>query len=142
MPLKLELEETSVSLIQFRLVRNCSYLCYETPHTATATFYRDITPIGSLCAIECSEERFLLVKVNWGAEEDFERSRDGEVELSWVVKDGALTRLKKICNNAKNPNEIIQYLHERFASFERQAGDKLIEWLEKKSIPYYYDAHY
>ncbi len=114
----------------------------KTPHTATATFYRNITPIGSLYAIECSEERFLLVKVNWGAEEDYERSRDGEVELSWVVKGEALAQLKKICNNAKTPNDVIQYLHERFASSERQAGDKLIEWLEKKSIPYYYDVHY
>lgn len=82
------------------------------------------------------------MKVNWGAEEDFERSRDGEVELSWVVKGEALARLKKVCNNAKTPNDVIQYLHERFASFERQAGNKLIEWLEKKSIPYYYDVHY
>lgn len=112
------------------------------PTSASKIFYEDTSSIGSLCAIECSEERFLLVKVNWGAEEDFERSRDGEVELSWVVKDEALARLKKICNNAKTPEDVIQYLHERFAPFERQAGDKLIEWLEKKSIPYYYDAHY
>lgn len=80
-----------------------------------ATFYDDTfssTKIGSMCSMECSTEKFLLVKVNWGAEEDFERSRDGEVELSWVVKGEALTRLKKICNNAKTPNEVIQYLHE------------------------------
>ena len=109
---------------------------------ATATFYEDTSQIGSLCVIECSEERFLLVKVNWGAEEDFERSRDGEVELSWVVKGEALAQLKKICNNAKTSDELIQYLHERFAPFERQAGDKLIEWLEKKSVPHYYDVHY
>lgn len=112
------------------------------PINATATFYEDTGKIGSLCAIECSEESFILVKVNWGAEEDYERSRDGEVELSWVVKGEALARLKKICNNAKTPNDIIQYLHERFASFGRHACNQLIEWLEKKSIPYYYDAHY
>ena len=114
----------------------------QTPSIATTTFYEDISPVGFMCAMECSEERFLLVKVNWGAEDDFERNRDGEVELSWVVKGEALARLKKICNNAKTPEDVIQYLHERFAPFERQAGDKLIEWLEKKSIPYYYDVHY
>ena len=112
------------------------------PICVSKKFYEDTSPIGSMCAIECSEERFLLVKVNWGAEEDYERSRDGEVELSWVVKGEALARLKKICNNAKTPDELIQYLHERFAPFEHQAGDELIEWLEKKSIPYYYDVHY
>lgn len=82
------------------------------------------------------------MKVKWGAEEDFERSRDGEVEMTWSVSGEALARLKKICNNAKTPNDVVQYLHERFAPFEHQAGDELIEWLEKKSIPYYYDVHY
>lgn len=114
----------------------------QVPINATATFYEDTSSIGSLCAIECSEERFLLVKVNSGAEEDYARSRDGEVELSWDVKGEALARLKKICNNAKTPNDVVQYMHERFAPFERQAGDKLNEWLEKKSVPYYYDVHY
>ena len=114
----------------------------QVPTIATTTFYEDPDPIGSMCAIECSEDSFILVKVNWGAEEDYERSRDGEVELSWVVKGEALARLKKICNNAKTPDELIQYLHERFAPFEHQAGDELIEWLEKKSVPYYYDVHY
>ena len=47
------------------------------------------------------------MKVNWGAEEDYERSRDGEVELAWVVKGEALARLKKICNNAKTPNDVV-----------------------------------
>ena len=74
----------------------------QVPINATATFYEDTSSIGSLCAIECSEERFLLVKVKWGAEEDFERSRDGEVEMTWSVSGEALARLKKICNNAKN----------------------------------------
>ena len=69
----------------------------QVPTIATATFYEDTSSIGSLCAIECSEESFILVKVYWGAEEDFERSRDGEVELSWVVKDevyGSKCRLR------------------------------------------------
>lgn len=114
----------------------------QVPINATATFYEDTSSIDSMCAIECSEERFLLVKVNWGAEDDFERSRDGEVEMTWSVSGEALARLKKICNSAKTPDELIQYLHERFAPFEHQAGDELIEWLEKKSIPYYYDVHY
>lgn len=114
----------------------------QAPTIVTAKFYEDTDPIGSMCAIECSEDRFLLVKLNWGAEEDFERSKDGEVELSWVIKGEALAQLKKICNNAKTPDEVIQYLHKRFASYERQAGDQLIEWLEKKSIPYHYDMHY
>lgn len=114
----------------------------QVPINATATFYEDTSSIGSMCAIECSEERFLLVKVNWGAEEDYERSRDGEVEMTWSVSGEALARLKKICNNAKTPNDVVQYLHERFAPFEHQAGDELIEWLEKKSVPYYYDVHY
>ena len=67
-----------------------------TPSIATTTFYEDTTPIGSMYAIECSEERFHLVKLNLGAGEEFERSRDGEVELSRVVKGEALARLKKM----------------------------------------------
>ena len=114
----------------------------QVPTIATATYYEDTSQFGSLCAIECSEERFLLVKVNWGAEEDYERSRDGEVELSWSVSGEALARLKTICNNAKTPQEVVDYLYQRFAPFERQAGDKLIEWLKKKSVPYYYDVQY
>ena len=110
-----------------------------------ATFYNDTLsspPMGSSCLIECDSDSFRLVKTNWGAEEDYERSRDGEVEMTWSISGEALARLKKICNNAKTPQEVINYLHLRFVTFERQAGDKLIEWLEKKSIPYYYDVHY
>lgn len=114
----------------------------KTPGIATATFFEDTAPIGSLCAIGCDELTFRLVKLNWGAEEDYERSREGEVEMTWSVSGEVLARLKKICNNAKTPNDVIRYLHERFASLERQSCDKLIEWLEKKSIPYYYDVHY
>ena len=67
----------------------------KTPGIATATFFEDTAPIGSLCAIGCDELTFRLVKLNWGAEEDYERSREGEVEMTWSVSGEALARLKK-----------------------------------------------
>lgn len=106
---------------------------------ASATFYDDApNQIGSMACIECYEEVFRVVKLNWGAEDDYERNKEGEVELNWTIQGEALERLKKICNNAKTPDAVVDYLKERFAQYGQQAHQELLKWLEKKQIPYYF----
>ena len=108
---------------------------------ASATFYQDKGLVGSMVCIECYADAFHLVKLNWGAEEDYERSIDGEVELNWTVKGAALERLMKTCNNAKTPETVVEYLKERFATYGRTAHYELLEWLQKKQIPYYFTEY-
>ena len=106
---------------------------------ASAKFYDDApAEMGSMTCIECYEDYFSLVKLNWGAPDDYERSKDGEVELIWTVRDEALERLKKTCNNAKTPEAVVQYLKERFSPYGKTAHDELLEWLDKKHISYMY----
>ena len=105
--------------------------------TASATFYEDTgtsSKACSMCFIECDEEIFRLVKLNWGAEEDYERSCDGEVEMIWGVQGEYLTRLKEICNNSKTSDDVVRYLYERFAPYKRLAGNELLKWLETKKV--------
>lgn len=40
-----------------------------------------------MLAIGYDNGKFYIVKVNWGAEEDWERSRDGEVEMNWYFDE-------------------------------------------------------
>ena len=104
---------------------------------ASAKFYDDAPKqIGSMACIECYETVFRVVKLNWGAEDDYERNKEGEVELNWTIQGEALERLKKICNNAQSPEAVVNYLKERFASHGRMAHHELLQWLEKKEIPY------
>ena len=106
---------------------------------ASATFYDDApAKIGSMTCIECYEDAFRVVKLNWGAEEDYERNKDGEVELNWTIKGEALERLKKTCNNANTQDAVVDYLKERFARYGRLAHYELLKWLQEKQIPYSY----
>lgn len=106
---------------------------------ASAEFYDDAPArVGSMACIECYEDVFQVVKLNWGAEADYERNRDGEVEMSWRVLGDALERLKKTCNNAKTQDAVVEYLKERFAPYGKTAHCELLHWLEKKQIMYHY----
>lgn len=91
-----------------------------------------------MVCIECYEDVFQVVKLNWGAEEDYERCRGGEVEMSWRVRGEALKRLKKKCSNAKTSETVVEYSKERFSPYGRTAHYELLRWLEKKQILYYY----
>ena len=118
------------------LMQNSSYI--------SASFYDDTgtsLKIGSSCSIECDTEAFRIIKLNWGAPEDYERNRDGEVELSWTVQGEALTRLMKTCNNAKTPKDVVNYLYQRFSPHNRVAHYELLEWLDKKEIKYYFSEY-
>lgn len=109
-----------------------------------ATFYNDIlssSKVGSSCGIVCSSDSFHIIKTNWGAPEDFERNRDGEVELSWSIIGDALKRLMNTCNNAKTPKQVVDYLYKRFAPYERQAHLELLKWLDKKEVEYSFEVY-
>lgn len=109
---------------------------------ASATFYDDAPEkVGSMAGIECYENAFHVVKLNWGAEEDYERSIDGEVELCWTVTGEGLQCLMQNCNNAKTPDEVVNYLKERFAQHGKTAHYELLQWLDEKQIPYFYNEY-
>ena len=106
---------------------------------ASARFYDDAPKkIGSMACVEFYEDAFHIVKLNWGTSEDDERSKDGEVEMSWTVQGEALDCLKKICNNAKTPDAVVDFLKERFLPCGRNAHREVLKWLDEKQISYTY----
>jgi len=113
----------------------------QTTLSSSATFYEDTSSIGSKCVIRCDAEAFRIIKLNWGALEDYERDRDGEVELSWTVQGEALTKLMKICNNANTHRDVIDYLYQRFAAHKRVVHLKLLKWFDTKEITYYFSEY-
>lgn len=94
-----------------------------------------------MCSIECSDSAFRIVKLNWGTEEDYERNRDGEVEMCWTIQGEAFARLMKVCNDAKTPKDVNTFIREHFVAYKRQVHIKLLKWFDKKGINYYYSEY-
>lgn len=112
--------------------------------SSSATFYNDILSsagVGSSCGIVCGSDVFHIIKTNWGAVEDFERNSSGVVEQCWIVQGDDLIRLRKICNNAKTPNQVVKYLYSRFVVYQRMAHYELLQWIDKKGILYSFSEY-
>lgn len=109
------------------------------------TFHDDVADgyvdEGTMLAIEYRCEKFYMVKVYWGAEEDWERSRDGEVEMNWRF-DEENTKKIMLRTGTHNAEEMMQAMYERFGKY-RDSADRLIEkWCQEKEIEYNYYVHY
>ena len=96
---------------------------------------------GTLLAIEYRDEKFYMVKVYWGAEEDWERSRDGEVEMNWCF-DEENTKKIMLRTGTHNAKEMMQAMYERFGRYKDSADRHIEEWCQEKEIKYSYYVHY
>ena len=96
---------------------------------------------GTLLTIEYLNGKFYVVKVNWGTEEDWERSRDGEVEMNWCF-DEENTRKIMLRTGTHNAKEMMQAMYERFGKYKDSADHYIEKWCQEKEIEYSYYMHY
>ncbi len=96
---------------------------------------------GTLLTIEYLNGKFYMVKVNWGTEEDWERSRDGEVEMNWCF-DEENTRKIMLRTGTHNAKEMMQAMYERFGKYKDSADHYIEKWCQEKEITYSYYVHY
>ena len=87
--------------------------------------------------IDYDENTLSLTKIYYGADEDYARDRDGEVEMIWSVSSENLQKLKKVCQNAKTTQQVADYLTKRFADEDGKLYDfEIRQWWDKKGIEY------
>lgn len=96
---------------------------------------------GTLLTIEYLNGKFYMVKVNWGTEEDWVRSRDGEVEMNWCF-DEENTRKFMLRTGTHNAKEMMQAMYERFGKYKDSADHYIEKWCKEKEIEYSYHVHY
>lgn len=96
---------------------------------------------GTLLTIEYLNEKFCMVKVFWGAEEDWERSRDGEVEMNWRF-DEENTKKIMFRTGTHNAEEMMQVMYERFGKYKDSSDHYIEKWCQEKEIEYSYYVHY
>ena len=96
---------------------------------------------GTLLTIEYLNGKFYVVKVNWGTEEDWVRSRDGEVEMNWCF-DEENTRKIMLRTGTHNAKEMMQAMYERFGKYKDSADHYIEKWCQEKEIEYSYHVHY
>jgi len=99
------------------------YYGYKKPQERYSIKFRDDAAnsrVGTMFAIGYQDEKFYMVKLNWGAEEDWERSRDGEVEMTWSF-DEENTKKIMLRTGTHNAKDMKQAMYERFGRQEETA---------------------
>lgn len=97
--------------------------------------------VGTMLAIGYDNGKFYMVKVNWGAEENRERSRDGEVEMNWYF-DEVNTKKLMMRTGAKNGKYLIAEMVRRFSKHKDFAYFHIEHFCKEKEISYDYYMHY
>ena len=122
------------------------YYGYKKPTEHYSVTFQDDTEgrvkkVGTLLKGVYSDEVFNLVKVNWGSEEEYKRSRDGEVEMSWYF-DEENTKKLMLRTGTHHARDMVQALYDRFAKYRGDADSHIIKWCDQKEIVYDYYVHY
>lgn len=97
--------------------------------------------VGSMFAIGYQDEKFYMVKVYWGAEEDYERSRDGEVEMNWYF-DEENTKKIMLRTGTHNARDMMQAMADRFSKHGDFADHYIEKWCNERDIKFDYYVHY
>lgn len=97
--------------------------------------------IGTMLVIEFCDGKFSMEKVNWGTEEDVERSRDGEVEMTWIFDDENTQKLM-LRTGTHNGKELIEEMNNRFRKHKNHADEYIERFCEEKEITYRRNVHY
>lgn len=96
---------------------------------------------GTMLSIAYDNGKFSMVKVNWGTEEDYERSRDGEVEMNWWF-DEENTKKLMLRTGTHNGKDMIKAMYERFKDKADIADFFIILFCDEKEIEYTYNVYY
>lgn len=97
--------------------------------------------IGTMLSIAYDNGKFSIVKVNWGAEEDYERSRDGKVEMNWCF-DEENTKKLMLRTGTHNGKDMLRALYERFKEKADMADFYITKFCDEKKIEYTYNVFY
>lgn len=99
------------------------------------------TDMGTLIAMEYDDGLFQLVKIYWGAEEDYERSRNGIVEMYWFF-DIENTRKLMLSTGTHDAESMMKTLYERFRCHADFADTYIIKFCDEKDIKYTFCVYY
>lgn len=99
------------------------------------------TDMGTLIAMEYGNGLFQLVKINWGAEEDYERSRDGIVEMYWLF-DIENTKNLMLRTGTHDAKDMMNALYERFKCHADYADTYITKFCDEKDIKYTFRVYY
>lgn len=97
--------------------------------------------VGTMLAIGYDNGKFYIVKVNWGAEEDRERSRDGEVEMNWYF-DEENTKKQMLRTGTRNGKDLIAEIAKRFRMHKGFVYSYITKFCDEKEVKYSYYVHY
>jgi hypothetical protein len=114
--------------------------CSETIYEETRDLEGDKT-MGTLIKVVYWDECCQVVKVNWGADIDYEYSRDGEVEMT-LVFDEENTKKLMLRTGTHNGADMVSAMAERFNKYGASALEKIEEFCKMKEIQYSNYVHY
>lgn len=122
------------------------YYGYKKPRESYSIKFHDSAEyghvdVGSMFAIGYQDEKFYMIKVYWGAEEDYERSRDGEVEMNWYF-DEENTKKIMLRTGTHSARDMMQEMADRFSKHGIFADRYIEEWCHKKEIKFDTYVHY
>ena len=122
------------------------YYSYRKPRESYSFKFNDDLEIGrievgTLFAIGYQDEKFYIVKINWGTEWDWERSRNGKMEMSWDF-DEKNTGEFMLRTGSHNTKDMIKAMYERFGNYRDFADFRIEKWCKEKEIEYSYYVHY
>lgn len=107
-----------------------------------ATLWEEGTnAMGSKIIIDYSGEKFIIVKVFWGNEVDYEYSSDGEVEMNWCF-DEENTRKLMLRMGVRTGKDLIEVMKARFMPKEEASVSSILDFCDEKGIEYSYYVHY
>lgn len=92
--------------------------------------------VGVMIAIEYGDDdRFSMVRVNWGPEAKWERPLDGAVEQHWYFSEEDTKELM-LRTNTHTGQDLIQAIYDRFKKYAHDADSYITRWCETEGIEY------
>lgn len=97
--------------------------------------------MGTLLVAGFLNGKFYMVKTNWGAEDDYARSREGEVEMNWHF-DEENTKKMMLRTGTHNGWDLLQTIYNRYKQHRGDADEYITRWCDEKDIEYSYAVFY
>lgn len=97
--------------------------------------------MGTTISVTFFDDSCRVLKVNWGADIDYEYSRDGEVEIAMGFNKENTQKLM-LRTGTHNAADMVAALAQRFKKHGASAFEKIQEFCDEKEIQYSYNVHY
>ena len=111
----------------------------------TLTFRDDtakkMPQIGTCIALHYNDGTCHLEKVYWGTEMDYERSRNGVVEMGWFFDKENTLKLME-CTETHDARSMLETLYEMFKEHANSADEYLIRYCDKVGVKYDFRVYY